>query len=314
MSNSKQNITIFDMPRRVRHGFISLLESRAKIALDGGLITSEVGKYKILDLPQWDMPIAVFPLRVPRNNKFPDHVFGKMHLGDAFSAFLSRTIELPGVGKTTLLQPQVTPQQFSIIDLYQTVRADAFWILHAMMPVGAANTLKIYPPEIDATTKTKGLIWRPAQHPTIALYLPHSNDLSQILINKPRQGQSGLAIKIEMLDDNTTTNVETPLEMIVFQATTNVWCTGLKQTVDFRNLTAIDHIPVTSSEIMEIRNCSSKDVLNPIETTGDHPTDNIESVETPQVKPNIPLEKVAKHAQPSDRKVKQQQGDRKSVV
>lgn len=308
MNNSKQQITIFDMPRRVRHGFISLLESRTKIALDGGLITSEVGKYEVLNLPQWDTPIAVFPLRLPRKNKFPDHVFGKMHLGDAYSAFLPRSFNMPAVGATTLLQPQVTPQQFALIDMYQTVRADAFWILHAPMCFGAAVTLKIYPPEIDTTTSTKGLIWRPADHPTIAVALHHSNDLAQILVKDPRSGQSGLALKVELLDDNTTTNVETPLEMIALQAVTNVWCTGLKPEVPFRNLPALDFIPVSPPELNEMRNCSEKDVLNPIEVSGDNPTDNIQTTDTPQVKQNIPLEQVAKHEQPPNRKVRQQQG------
>lgn len=305
--NPIQNITVYDMVRRVRNGLVSLNPERTKAALDGGIITSEVGEYKVINFPQWDEPIAAFPLRKLRKNKFPDHVFGKMRLGDAFSAFLPQTIPLPPVGTTTLVQPQVTSQQFELINLYQTVRADAVYILHLPMPIGSAVTLRVFPPEIDNSTETKGIIWRPAEHTTVALLLPHSNDLAQILINNPRPGQSGLALKIELLDDNTTTNVETPLNLVVFQCTYNVWCTGIKPTVPFRNIPALQFNPVSIPTIIE--NMSDEaEIINPTEITGDGPTHNINTIDTPQEKINIPNETPAKHKQPKSRKVRNQQG------
>lgn len=304
--NPIQNIKVYDMIRRVRNGFVSLNPERTKAALNGGIITSEVGNFQVMNFPQWDGPIAVFPLRKSRKNKFPDHVFGKMELGDAFSAFLSQTIPLPPVGTTTLIQPRVTSQQFDLINLYQTVRADSVYILHLPMPIGSAVTLRIFPPEIDSSTETKGIIWRPAEHTTVALFLPHSNDLAQILTDQPRPGQSGLALKIELLDDNTTSNVETPLNILVLQCTLNVWCTGIKPTVPFRNIPALQFNPVSVPEIIENMNDESE-ILNPTEVTGDGPTQNISTIDTPQEKLNIPNETPAKHKQPKSRKVRNQQ-------
>jgi len=309
--NSQQTITIYDMPRRVRNGFESLCPLRTQAAVEGGIITSEVGMPITMSFPQWDKPIAVFPLRIPRKNKFPDHVYGKAEIGDAFSAFQSRDVALPPVGSTTLLQPQVTPEQRIIIDLFQTVRADGVWIFYVPMPIGSAVTLRIYPPEIDDSTETKGIIWRPADHPAVAVAVPHSNDLAQLLLESPRPGQSGLAIKIKVLDDNTTSNVETPLDLVALQATMNVWCTGLKPNEASLNLPAINHLPVTlPNPVNYINNCAdTEQTLNPVEISGDTATTTIHTVDSPQVKENVEAEKpIINISQNPKRKVRNQQG------
>jgi len=308
MSNPTMNIQVYDMPRCVRSGFISLEERRTKAAVEGQIITSEVGPPHTIKIPQWRDPICIFDLRKARRNKVPDHVFGKCNLGNAYSAFISREINIPPVGTTSTLQPRVTPQQKTIIDLYQTVRADSCWIFHLAAPLGTALTLRIFPPEIDNTTETKGLIWRPADHPTIAVFLPHSNDLSQILTNQPRPGQSGLAVKIKSIEDNTTETVDTPLSLLVMQCTMNVYCTGLLPTIPSNALPAIEFSPISLPLSDIINNCSSEEIINPVELSGDMPTETVNDTETPQVIPNVPIEEIVKIEQPTSRKVYNQQG------
>jgi len=308
MSNPSMNITVYDMPRCVRSGLVSLNKLRTMAAVEGQIITSEVGPPHEISVPQWREPICIFDLRKARKDKVPDHVFGGCRMGNAFSAFLSREIAVPPVGSTSLLQPRVTPQQKSIIDLYQTVRADALWIFHMACPLGTALTLRIFPPEVDESTETKGIIWRPADHPSIAVFLPHSNDLAQIKVNEPRSGQSGLAIKVKLIEDNTTETVDTPLSLLVMQATMNVFCTGLQPSIPFSNVPALNFNEVVLPNIDLINECSSEEVINSVEISGDTPTEVTNDTETPQVIPNIPIEKTVKMEQPQKRKVANQQG------
>jgi hypothetical protein len=208
---------------------------------------------------------------------------------------------MPPVGSTITIDPVVTPQQKTLCDLYQTIRADAWYILHVASPLGTAVTVRVFAPELDDTTQTKGLIWRVADHSTLAVYLPHSNDLAQILQSNPRKGQSGLSLKIQCIEDNTVETVETPLSILVLCCVTNVGLTGLKPTTPYVSINAL------KSQLLTPTIREDQADVQPIEVSGDVPTQNIQDIVTEQTKPDIPLESMVPVEQPKAVKVKQQQ-------
>lgn len=299
--NPMQTIKVFDMHRCVRSGFANLDPERTEQAVETQLITSEVGKPIRMRLPQYREEIAVFWLRKPRRNKYPKHVFGKAELGSAYSALISREIDMPPVGTTITLDPVVTDLQRMHCDMYRTIRADAWYIFHVPSPLGTAVTLRIFAPEYDATTQTKGIIWRVANHSTVAVYLPHSNDLAQLSQANPRKGQNGLSVKIECIEDNTTESVETPLSILTYCCVDNIGLTGLKPTIHSNSIETLKFQPLD----VEVRENQAD--MQPTEVSGDNPTHDIQDIETTQTQPNIPLNEPVPVEQPKSVKVQQQQ-------
>lgn len=221
MKNKIQTVEIYDMPRRVRAGFSSLLRQHPDPSLDNGNIISEVGEPVLLDLPCWDGPFLAYELRKTRKLKLPSHMFGKQTVGDAYSAFLPRVVSVPPIQTSIVVQPLVTPEQADLIRQYRGINAHVVWIVHIPSPFGVGLLLEFYCPEIDKDTKTRGVRVKPGGANTFAFMCPWSSDVTFVNQDAPRPGQSGGALAIRTVEDNTAENVNTPLNITLYQAV--VW-------------------------------------------------------------------------------------------
>jgi hypothetical protein len=224
MTSRNTTINIRDNPRVFRN-FLSTLpnEGTTQDAINDGNVIAEtsigttMGSTAAL-LPQF----TAFTLRSERTVRLPDHVFGKLELGDAFSGLIAIPFLLPAVGTSVILQPKVTAQQAKMLEMYQFCQADAFWFVCVPCPLGTAYILRATAPEFDPKTKTRGVRWKPAAFNTMPLYLPWNSDVSVVPTGLGRPGQSGLAVKIETVENNTSTTVQENLTAIAFCLVTNV--------------------------------------------------------------------------------------------
>lgn len=228
MSNPTQLVHVYDMPLRVIAG-LSTLKKKNEDDLETGIVVSEVGEQRIINHPAWKDPLPVYQLRAARRNKIPDFIFGRCDLGNAFSAFLPRRFAAPAVGTKIVIDPVVTKMQMNMITMFNFIQADFYWIVHVPAPLGTGIYLKVYAPEIDGTTVTRGIRFKPSGQPTVALSLPWSNDLSLVDRLKGRPGQSGGSIVIETIEDNSTETVNSPLQITVWCCVANVRLTGLDE-------------------------------------------------------------------------------------
>lgn len=231
MSNPTMNIHVYDMPLRVIAGLSTLAKTPEEDNnTETGIVVSEVGKPVLTSHPAWADTFVSYALRAPRICHTPDFLFGGMDLGNAFSAFLPRRFAAPAVGTRLVIQPVVTQAQFSAIGLYNYIHADFHYIVHVPAPLGTGIYLKLYAPELDNTTVTRGIRFKPSAQPTVAVSLPWSNDFSQVQRNSPRLGQSGGALVIETIEDNSSEQVNTPLQITVWCCVANVKLTGFSAT------------------------------------------------------------------------------------
>lgn len=254
--NPIKKIEIVDMPRRICAGFSTLVSNSKDPSLDDGNIISEVGLPHLIKFDVYtDKPILTYFLRPQKPLRIPGHVFGKMMLGDAYAALVPRIVAQPAVGTSIVLQPTVTQEQNDLISHYKTIRAHCLWIIHVPAPLGVGVFLEVYAPEIDPRTKTRGLKWKPAGVNTIAVMAPWSNDLTVVDRKVGRVGQSGGAIVIRTIEDNTTETVNTPLNITVYQATLGVVCTGKVQSDEMYSIPGlrfIDATPPATSETITL--------------------------------------------------------------
>jgi hypothetical protein len=244
-----QTIQVYDMPRRVRAGLITLLSNSEDESLTNGNIVSEVGDPKMIRLACYERPFLTFQLRAARKQKMASHMFGKLSLGEAFSAMIPRIFPAPAVGATLVIDPVVTPQQASIAGLYENIAADFVYILHVASPLGAAIALEVFAPESDRNTKTRGVRWRPAGQNSIAVMLPWSSDISTVKRATGRVGQSGGSIIIRTFEDNSQISVNTPLNITVFSAVINIRCNSLIRNDLSGTIPGLNFIPVPAPEI-----------------------------------------------------------------
>jgi len=253
MSNKSQAIVVRDMIHCIRDGLSELEEDPVFEGADVeiGAVISEVGKVIKKTLPAYSKPMDVYPLRKRRKYKLPGHVFGKAHLGDAFSAFIPILFKAPAVGSRIILNPKVTHQQREFMSLYKFVQADATWFIVTPSPLGTGIMLRAYAPEFDLTTETRGVRWRPASARPIGLDLPWSNDLSVIPLDKGRAGQSGLSLVIETVEDNTLTEVGTPLDMVAFCCVHNVHLSGLINVQSEVEIPGLNFTPITPPDTID---------------------------------------------------------------
>jgi hypothetical protein len=282
--NSTQEIKIYDMPRCLRSGFTTLPKLGRDPSLENGNIISEVGEPIYIRTAACHDDFQAYPLRMKRNVKLPMHVFGKADIGDAFAAFLPRTVALPAIGTSLVLQPRVTPEQKSLIELYRNVHADFIWIVHIPSPLGVGVLVEVFAPEIDLQTKTRSVRFRPAGCNTVAFYVPWSNDLSIVPRDSGRVGQSGGAITLRVVEDNTTDQVNTPLTVTVYQACINVRCnTKLPASEEWSFIPGLDFIPQ--------ENPNSEEDSEPIEFhAGDEPTVEVQAEGVGDVAEQIQLD------------------------
>lgn len=243
------------MPYRIRGEFGDLSKEDMENNAEEGRAITEIGGGEFVTHPAMEKRFFTYPLRKKRTYKVPGHVFGKAHIGDAFSAFMSVSFTVPAVGSSITLNPIVTHEQLQLINLYKYINADAYWIIVVPSPLGTGLLLRAYAPEIDITTETRGVRWRPQTLPVIAFSLPWSNDLTMVPNGQPRVGQSGLSIKIQTVEDNNVADLNTPMMGVAFCCVYNLNLSSLNESnYDPSPVQGLSFLPVNPPiEIIEMR-------------------------------------------------------------
>lgn len=226
-SASATQIRVIDPPLRIRLGLSTLSEESNDKSIDSGLLVSEVGPPTVRKFMSYPNPIPVYDLRAPRVNKIPSFIFGSTMLGEAYSAFLHQTVSAPAVGAKITINPVATPIQAEQFKLYKFISYDVTWIIHVPAPLGTGIYLKVYAPEVDETTETRGVRFKPSAAQTLAFSLPYSNDLSLVPVTVGRKGQCGGSIVIQTVEDNSIADLNTPMNITCFNLIHNVVMTGL---------------------------------------------------------------------------------------
>ncbi|UXD80018.1 putative capsid protein [Myrmica rubra picorna-like virus 6] len=221
-----QSIKVSNMPGHIRVFIPSLpkgKEMETWDAIEEGNVISEIGFAEKFSLPCVGSDFLAFPLRERPSPKYlPEFVFGGIDLGHAYSAFQPRLVSLPIVGSKITLDPILTVDQMRVLQSYDYVRAEAMWVVQIPAPLGVAMVLRAYAPELDATTDTRGVRWKPNAVTAIAFHTSWSNDLAYVNKTTGRIGQSGLSIVLETIEDNSTDQVNTPLRATVWCAVYNI--------------------------------------------------------------------------------------------
>ncbi|UHK03200.1 MAG: hypothetical protein FuNoV1_gp3 [Hangzhou nora-like virus 1] len=241
MQAKDTQIIVRDNPRVFRN-FLSTLPSpqTIKTAIEEGNVITETSvtsiNTKVLAL---ERPFTAFSLRAPRKVRLPDHVFGALELGNAFSALIPIPFLLPAVGTNIILNPLITTHQASLISMYRYCQAHAYWFIYVPCPLGTAYILRATAPEFDSSTKTRGVRWKPAAFNTMAVYLPWNSDISVVPTGIGRPGSSGLSLKIETVENNTSTTVQENLSAIAYCLVTNIRLNGMSTTDGFGDMEGV---------------------------------------------------------------------------
>lgn len=248
MPGINTKITVLDNPRVLRTFLSSLPKSVNQTTdVEDGNIIPEVDyvttETKLICLKQ---PFVAYRLRKARKNRIPQHVFGKLHIGQAFSALIPVKFNVPVVGGSVILQPVVTPEQAALASLCRFINADAYWFINIPSPIGTALVMKVMAPEFDDETETRGIRWKPQAVNVMAVHVPWNSDVNVVPIGSGREGQSGLAIKIQTVENNSSETVQETLTGIAWCVVTNVITTsfvnGGREPASIKGL---NYIPVT---------------------------------------------------------------------
>lgn len=217
----EQIIKVSNMPGHVRVFVPSLAKGKDKEEWDPiteGNVVSEVGYPSEFRVPMIGESILAFDLRSrPPPKHLPTFTFGHIHIGHTYAAFQPILVSLPIVGSKITLDPVLTVDQYALVSSYDYIRADALWVVQIPAPLGVAMILRAYAPELDTTTETKGVRWKPNAVTAIAFHQSWSNDLAFVDKVTGRMGQSGLSLVLENLEDNSIESVNTPLRA-------TIWC------------------------------------------------------------------------------------------
>lgn len=241
MQAKDTRIIVRDNPRVFRN-FLSTLPNpqTIKTAIEEGNVITETSISSINNtVLALEKPFTAFALRAPRNVRLPNHVFGALELGNAYSALISIPFLLPAVGTNVILDPRITAHQANIISMYRYCQADAYWFICVPCPLGTAYILRATAPEFDSSTKTRGVRWKPAAFNTMAVYLPWNSDISVVPTGLGRPGSSGLSLKIETVENNTSTTVQENLSAIAYCLVTNVRLNGLSTADGFGDMKGV---------------------------------------------------------------------------
>lgn len=245
-------ITIFDHPLRHRLGLSTLLKvGQEDNRIEKGDLVSEVGEALPMHIETYCDDFLTFYLRAPRINKTPSFIFGSAILGDAFSAFTPKIFSLPAVGSNLTVDPWITEGQKILISMFSYLSFDVTWIIHVPSPLGTGIYLKVYAPEIDSTTETRGIRYKPSSNPTLAVTCPYSNDISLVNIATGRDGQSGGSIIIHTIEDNSIETLNTPLTATIWCCVHNIRMTGYHIEKDIAEAKGLAAIPVKVTSSLE---------------------------------------------------------------
>lgn len=180
-SNPRTNIIIRDMPFCVRDGFSDLVSKpEDDFSTENGSIISEVGPPTTTKIAAYGKPFIAYVLRQSRKYKLPGHIFGKAHIGEALTALVAVPFQLPAVGSRITLNPRVPYALKQLMALYKFVQADVVWFVKVPAPLGTGVMFRVFAPEFDITTETRGVRVRPMSAPTTAFKMGWSNDVSVV--------------------------------------------------------------------------------------------------------------------------------------
>lgn len=246
-SNSQQlpqtAITVYNMPGQNRV-FLPTVPRTPEDddSIESGSTVSEVGFSEIVRLKCLGHTIAAYNLRSRRKGRsLPMYIRGGCSIGETFSQMIPIIVSLPTVNNVITIDPVLPRRMLDFVTAssgYEFIRAQVVWVVHIPSPLGTALILRAWAPELDATTETRGVRWKPQSNTAIAFKMDWSSDIPFVrntqTLTAVRDGQSGLSLKIQCVEDNSTEAVNTPL-------TATVWCCVYNVTMSGqRNFTEAD--------------------------------------------------------------------------
>lgn len=224
-------ITIFNMPGQNRV-FLPTLPRTPEDddSIENGSTVSEVGFSELVNLKCIGHSIAAYNLRARRKFKgLPMYVRGGAAMGETFSQMIPIIQSLPTVGNSITINPVLPRRMIDFVSSssgYNFIRAQVVWVVQVPAPLGTALILRAWAPELDNTTETRGVRWKPQSNTAIAFKMDWSSDIPLVKnvnnVNQVRVGQSGLTLRIQCVEDNSTDAVNTPLNATIWCCVYNV--------------------------------------------------------------------------------------------
>lgn len=216
------------------------------MAIEEGHIVSEVGGAEELTLKGCGRILSYNLRKSPwKANYLPRWIPGHIDLGESFACFNPINFSLPTVGAKRIINPVVTKIQHDLISFFRTIQAKVCYFIIVSCPIGSAPYMRVRPCEIDDTTQTLGVRWKPSGHNAIAVHMEWSNDHKVILQDSPRKGQSGLSIEVTLMEDNSIETVNTPLNVTAYCYVYGMQGTGWRNSDDILNGVAMPALNFT---------------------------------------------------------------------
>jgi hypothetical protein len=186
-----------------------------------GALVSEVGD--AVPVPYWNGKCQGFELRKSRIR--PRRLLqqcGGMVIGEAMCPPVWETFELPAVGTSKVFQPKIHGMLSRLLKWCQQSHADMTAIVYIPAPLGFSMLLRVDAPELDSTTTTRGVKWKPSQIPCIPFFLGWNVDVPAVYKDGARLGNNGLAIRIETIEDACSEGMQDPRQGFICWYPSNV--------------------------------------------------------------------------------------------
>lgn len=199
--------------------------------IEQGGIISEVGPPVLMDSPFGS--IACYQLREAQKFAIPWHLFGKVDVGDAFSNFTPIIVDVPAVGAEISVSPKFHPAVIRMLKNYWWQRADAQFVVRMAEPLGASHLFEITPSFIEDGAVTKGVRWKPTVASTISFDMPWEHHIKMRADNSKGNPFSGFDLKIKLIEDNSSKDIQGPFKMTIWSRFYNVFAAGYFESGSF---------------------------------------------------------------------------------
>lgn len=170
--------------------------------------------------------VPVFFLREPRARHVQDHKFGVENLRQTYSWLDFKDYDVPPVGTSIIINPQLTGAQRNFTSNFDTISADAVYMFYIGDCLGVSLQLEISTPDLDNTTQNRGVLMIPPGSNSAVFHVPHNSEYTHLA--QALKGQSGCSLRIKTIFNNTTETVTVPLKMTIGSCYTNLVCTGVQ--------------------------------------------------------------------------------------
>lgn len=192
----------------------------------GGGVVSEVGQAE--DIKTWFGTVGGYTLRKSRISARSNihHGFGQAHIGEAWTAPDWSSFDLPAAGSRVVLSPKIPNELNVITSLYKGWVADCTWILRCDMPLGCSFQLRVFAPEINSKTTTRGVVWKPGTVDTVPFFVGWSSPVPRFSTasSTAMKAHPGLSLVVECVEDNSEESVSRPIKIQAFAYVHNVHC------------------------------------------------------------------------------------------